>query len=76
MFRTIKDIQDKISTSNRVDTTYIHPVASQEKIAKLITAYSNGNGGDIILGIKDDGVTLSIKKFAFNLNIENITRVD
>lgn len=72
MFRTIKDIQDKISTSNRVDTTYIHPVASQEKIAQLITAYSNGNGGDIILGVKDDGVTLSIKKFAFNLNIENI----
>lgn len=72
MFRTIKDIERKISTNNRKNTTYIHPIASHEEIAKLIAAYSNGNGGDIILGIKDDGITLSIKKFAFNLNIENI----
>ncbi|MFE4118502.1 TIR domain-containing protein [Priestia sp. YIM B13448] len=72
MFRTIRDIESKISTNNRKDTTYIHPVASQEKIAKLIAAYSNGNGGDIILGIKDNGMTLSIKRFAFNLNLESI----
>ncbi|MFL0498185.1 TIR domain-containing protein [Priestia megaterium] len=72
MFRTIKDIENKISTSNRKNITYIHPIASHEEIAKLIAAYSNGNGGDIILGIKDDGVTLSIKKFAFSLNIESI----
>lgn len=72
MFRTIKDIENKISTNNRKNTTYIHPIASHEEIAKFIAAYSNGNGGDIILGIKDDGITLSIKKFAFNLNIENI----
>ncbi|MCY8934288.1 TIR domain-containing protein [Bacillus atrophaeus] len=72
MFRTIKEIENKISTNNRKNTTYIHPIASDEEIAKFIAAYSNGNGGDIILGIKDDGITLSIKKFAFNLNIENI----
>ncbi|GIO20607.1 hypothetical protein J18TS1_37070 [Oceanobacillus oncorhynchi subsp. incaldanensis] len=72
MFRTIKDIENKISTNNRKNTTYIHPIASYEEIAKFIAAYSNGNGGDIILGIKDDGITLSIKKFAFNLSIENI----
>src|SRR5690606_23376359 len=72
VFRTIKDIENKIITNNRKNTTYIHPIASHEEIAKFIAAYSNGNGGDIILGIKDDGITLSIKKFAFNLNIENI----
>ncbi|SFX36840.1 Putative DNA-binding domain-containing protein [Bacillus altitudinis] len=72
MFRTIKDIENKINTNNRKNTTYIHPIANNEEIAKFIAAYSNGNGGDIILGIKDDGITLRIKKFAFNLNIENI----
>jgi len=72
VFRTIKDIENKISTNNRKNTTYIHPIASYEEIAKFIAAYSNGNGGDIVLGIKDDGITLSIKKFAFNLSIENI----
>lgn len=72
MFRTIKDIENKISTNNRKNTTYIHPIATHEEIAKLIAAYSNGDGGDIILGIKDDGITLNIKSFAFNLKIENI----
>jgi len=72
VFRTIKDVKDKISTNNRKNTTYIHPIASSEEIAKYIAAYSNSNGGDIILGIKDDGITLSIKKFAFKLNIGNI----
>lgn len=72
MFRTIKDIKNTISTNSRKNTTYIHPIASHEEIAKFIAAYSNCNGGDIILGIKDDGITLSIKKFAFNLNIDNI----
>jgi len=72
MFRTIKDIEKKISTSNRKNTTYIHAIASHGEIAKLIAAYSNSNGGDILLGIKDDGVTLSVKKFAFTLNIESI----
>ncbi|WP_203289379.1 TIR domain-containing protein [Metabacillus sp. cB07] len=72
MFRTIQDIKKKISTNNRKDTTYIHPIASYEEIAKLIAAYSNGNGGNIILGIKDDGITLNIKSFVFNLKIENI----
>lgn len=72
MFRTIEDIENKISTNNRQNTTYIHPIASNEEIAKLIAAYSNSMDGDIILGIKDDGITLNIKKFAFNINIENI----
>ena len=61
MFRTIKDIENKINTNNRKNTTYIHPIANNEEIAKFIAAYSNGNGGDIILGIKDDGITLRIK---------------
>lgn len=72
MFRTIKDIENAISKNSRENITYIHPIASHKEIAKYIAAYSNCNGGDIILGIKDDGITLSIKKFAFKLNIDDI----
>ncbi|MGG0279718.1 TIR domain-containing protein [Bacillus pacificus] len=72
MFRTIKDIKNTISTNSRKNTTYIHPIASHEEIAKFIAGYSNCNGGDIILGIKDDGIKLSIKKFVFNLNMDSI----
>ncbi|MFJ9304501.1 TIR domain-containing protein [Bacillus toyonensis] len=75
MFRTIKDIKNAISTNSRKNITYIHPIASYEEIAKFIAAYSNCKGGDIILGIKDDGITLNIKKFAFKLNIDNILEV-
>lgn len=75
MFRTIKDIEKKICINNRVNTTYIHPIASHEVIAKFISAYSNGNGGDVIFGIKDDGVALSIKSFAFNLDMDSILKL-
>ena len=72
MTRTIEEIQKKIINNVRMNTTYFHPIASNEKIAKYIAAYSNCGGGDIILGIRDDGMTLSVKKFAFNLDIEKI----
>lgn len=72
MFRTIKAIKNKIYRNIRGNTTYIHPIASHKEIAKYIAAYSNDNGGDIILGIKDDGVTLSIKSFVFNLDLDSI----
>lgn len=72
MVRTIEDIENKISISDRENTTYIHPIASQEEIAKLISAYSNSDGGDIIFGIRDDGISLNIKNFAFTLNLDGI----
>lgn len=72
MLSTVEDIYNKINTSSRKNTTYIHPIADKEVIAKFIAGYSNGEGGDIIFGVRDDGVTLSVKKFAFNLDIEKI----
>lgn len=72
MSRTVEDIWNKINNSNRENTTYFHPIVSYEEIAKFISAYSNSNGGDIIFGIKDDGVKLTVKKFAFNLDLKHI----
>lgn len=72
MFRTIEDIENKISTNYRKNTTYIHPITSNEEIAKLIAAYSNSNGGDIVFGIRDNGERLEIKKFAFSIDLERI----
>lgn len=72
MFRTIKDIENKISTNNRQNTTYIHPIASHEEIAKLVVAYSNSNGGDIIFGIRDNGKRLEIKNFPFRFDLERV----
>ncbi|MBH9581431.1 TIR domain-containing protein [Staphylococcus felis] len=72
MTRTIEEIQKKIINNNRMNTTYFHPITSNEEIAKYIAAYSNSSGGDIIFGIRDDGMTLSVKKFAFHLDIEKI----
>lgn len=72
MFRTIEDIENKISTNNRENTTYIHPIASHEEIAKLVVAYSNSNGGDIIFGIRDNGKRLEIKNFPFRFDLERV----
>ncbi|WP_408895279.1 TIR domain-containing protein [Paenibacillus taichungensis] len=72
MFSTIKDIENKISTNNRQNTTYIHPISNNEEIAKLIVAYSNSNGGDIIFGIRDDGKRLEIKNFPFKFDLERV----
>lgn len=75
MFRKIKDIEMKIMSKDRKDTTYIHPIVTDEEVAKIISAYSNGNGGDIIFGVKDDGITLEIKKFVFKLDLESVLKL-
>ncbi|MBL3646003.1 TIR domain-containing protein, partial [Bacillus sp. RHFB] len=72
MYRTIEDVENKITTNDRKNITYIHPIASDEEIAKLIAAYSNSNGGDIIFGIRDDGKKLETKNFPFKINLEKI----
>lgn len=72
LFRTIKDIENKISTNNRHNTTYIHPISTDEEIAKLIVAYSNSNGGDIVFGIRDNGKRLEIKNFPFKFDLERV----
>jgi len=72
VFRTIEDIKNKISENDRKYTTYIHPIASNEEIAKLISAYSNSDGGDIVFGIRDDGKRLELKNFPFKVDLERI----
>lgn len=73
MFSTINDIKNKISTNSRKNTTYIHPISSNEEIAKLIVAYSNTNGGNVVFGVRDDGKRLEVKSFPFKLDLQRIT---
>lgn len=65
----IKDIiKHKINQKSRENIVYIHPVISDEEIAKYISAFSNDNGGIILFGVKDDGIDLWIKNSVFNIN--------
>ncbi|UJF27953.1 TIR domain-containing protein [Planococcus sp. 107-1] len=70
--RTKKEIIASIYEKDRINTTYIHPTINSIEIARYISAYANGNGGDLIFGIKDDGRTLIIKNFVFKLKIEEV----
>lgn len=72
MVREVKDIKNKIETQDRTNTIYIHPIMSQNEVAKYICAFSNSNGGDIIFGVKDDGKTLTPKSFPFEIDVQDI----
>lgn len=72
MFSTIKDIENKVITNSRENTTYIHPILSSEEVAKLIVAYSNSNGGDIVFGVRDDGKRLEVKSFPFKFDLQRV----
>jgi predicted HTH transcriptional regulator len=63
---------EKIEHSDRSDMKCIHPIESNEKISQYISAFSNSQGGYIILGIKDDGKKLIIRNFPFTINENNI----
>lgn len=65
-------IKEKIRAEIRRNTTYIHPIATDENIAKLISAYANGSGGDIVFGITDDSKILKVKNFKFKIDIDEI----
>lgn len=75
MFSTIKDIENKISTNSRENTTYIHPILTPEEVAKLIVAYSNSNGGDLVFGIRDDGKRLEVKSFPFRFDLQRVQKL-
>ncbi|MEX3748278.1 MULTISPECIES: TIR domain-containing protein [Lysinibacillus] len=68
------EIESKIINNERKSTSYIHPIVSNEYIAKLIAAYSNGDGGDIVFGIRDDGKNLEVKTFSFSIDMAEIKK--
>ncbi len=63
----INTIKKKISSSDRKNMVYFHPIASIEQICKYISAFSNTDGGNIVFGVKDDGNRLLYKKSVFNI---------
>ncbi len=64
----IEIIKNKIEEKDKNNIVYIHPVMTNDEIAKYISAFSNGNGGVILFGIKDDGKNLWLKQSAFKIN--------
>ena len=72
LFRDIETIKSTISNNNRINVKYVHPIIENEELAKWISAFSNGDGGDIIFGVQDDGVNLNVKKFPFKIDMLQI----
>lgn len=73
--RTKEEIIQAIRNNERNNKIYIHPVLTPEKAAKYISAFSNESGGDIILGIDDDGRTLRIKNYSVPFQKENTLKL-
>ncbi|WP_066415300.1 TIR domain-containing protein [Sutcliffiella cohnii] len=73
--RTKDEIKQAIRNNDRNNKIYIHPVLTPEKAAKYISAFSNDSGGDIILGIHDDGQTLRVKNYSVPFQIENALKL-
>lgn len=69
--RTKDEIIQAIRNNERTNKVYIHPTLTPEKAAKYISAFSNDNGGDIILGIHDDGRTMRVKNYSVPFQLEN-----
>lgn len=69
------EIIQAIRKKDRKGKVYIHPILSPETAAKYISAFSNGNGGDIVLGIYDDGINLHIKKSKFPIPLEEAKKL-
>ncbi|WP_445493112.1 TIR domain-containing protein [Niallia sp. 03133] len=73
--RTKDEIIQAIRNSDRNNKIYIHPVLTTEKAAKYIAAFSNENGGDIILGVHDDGQTLRVKNYSIPFQVEKALKL-
>lgn len=73
--RTKDEIIQAIRNGDRNNKIYIHPVLTPEKAAKYISAFSNESGGDIILGIHDDGRMLRVKNYSVPFQIENTLKL-
>ncbi|WP_202077563.1 TIR domain-containing protein [Caldalkalibacillus salinus] len=70
--RTKEEIIQAIKNSDRKNKIYIHPVLTPEKAAKYISAFSNESGGDIILGVQDDGRLLRVKNYSIPFQVEKV----
>ncbi|WP_063608874.1 TIR domain-containing protein [Shouchella clausii] len=68
----IQAIKNKIKEKDRKNIVFIHPIVSNDEIAKYISGFSNGNGGIILFGIKDDGKNLWIKQSAFKIQEKEV----
>lgn len=73
--RTKEDIIQAIRSNDRSNKVYIHPVLTPEKAARYLSAFSNEDGGDIILGIHDDGQTLRVKNYSIPFKLENALKL-
>lgn len=62
----------KIESGSREQIKYIHPIQSNERIAKLMSAFANNDGGHIVFGIADDGKYMEVKNFPFNIKESEI----
>lgn len=69
--RTKDEIIQSIKDMDRSNKIYIHPVLTPEMAAKYISAFSNGDGGDIVFGIDDDGCMLRIKNYVIPFRLED-----
>lgn len=68
-------IKDKIKNNNRTNIIYVHPILSNDMIAKYISAFSNTDDGILVFGVKDDGSNLTRCNSAFKvLEKEQIIR--
>lgn len=63
---------ESINNNNRQNIKYIYPVASNDALCQLISAFSNSIGGYIVLGVSDDGKKLKVKSFDFDLKESDI----
>lgn len=67
-------LSESIKNNYRQNIKYIYPVASDDKLCQLISAFANSSGGYIVLGVLDDGKNIKVKSFEFQLKEHNIRR--
>lgn len=65
-------LSESIKNNYRQNIKYIYPVASNDELCQLISAFANSIGGYIVLGVLDNGKNIKVKSFDFELKEHNI----